>query len=136
MPASNLFPRTPYMQSVAEEIIKKYPRLLGLQIYASAKSGPPSIVASKDAADIGAVGGKAEQDVIDRGFMAYFVNQKDKGWVEVTLPLRDRNGDITAAMKTRMERFHGETQDTALGRALVVKKAIEQQLDTMRNIMQ
>jgi hypothetical protein len=125
--------RIPYMQTVAGEIMKKYPRLLGLDIYAERQASVPVIVGSKDANNLGRKGGKAEEDVIQRG-MIYFV--KDKGWMEVTLPLRDRNGDVAAALKTRMDRFPGETQDTALARAVIVKKAVEQRLETMQDIME
>jgi hypothetical protein len=126
-------PRIPYMQSVAAEIMKKYPRLRGLDIYAPRPSHLPVIVASKDTNHLGVAGGKAEEDVLQRGTIYYV---KDKGWVEVTLPLRDRNGDVAAALKTRMDRFPGETQDTALARAVIVKKAVEERLDTMQNIME
>ena len=126
-------PRVPYMQTVASEIMRKYPRILGLDIYAARHTPKPVIIASKDTNNLGQAGGHVEEDVIKRG-IAYFA--KDKPWVEVWLPLRDRNGDIVAALKTRLERFPGETQDTAVARATQVKKAVEAQLDTMQDIME
>jgi hypothetical protein len=125
--------RVPYMQTVAGEIVKKYPRLLRLDIYATRHSPVPVIVGSKDTNNLGVAGGKVEQDVIERGSIYY---TKYQGWVEVTLPLRDRNGDVAAVLKTRMERFPGETQDTAVARAVIVKKAVEARLDTMQDIME
>jgi hypothetical protein len=123
--------RVPYMQAVAAEIVKKYPRLLGLDIFATRNTKTPVIVGSKDTNSLGVGGGKVEQDVIERGTI--YCN-KDKGWIEVTMPVHDRNGDIAAALRTRMDRFPGETQDTAIGRAVVVKKAVEDRLNTMQNI--
>jgi hypothetical protein len=121
------------MQTVANDIMKMYPRILRLDIYANRNSTAPVIIGSKDTNDLGKLGGQSEADTIKRGSIYY---AKDKGWVEVTLPLRDRNGDVAAALKTRMDRFPGETQDTALARAVIVKKAIEARLDTMENIME
>jgi hypothetical protein len=66
--------------------------------------------------------------------MAYYA--KEKAWVEITLPLHDRNGDIVAALKTRLERFPGETEETALSRATVVKKAVEAKMGTLQDIRQ
>jgi hypothetical protein len=54
--------------------------------------------------------------------------------VEVTLPLRDRNGDIAAALKVRMKSFPGETQATAVSKATLVKKVIEERIGTMQGI--
>jgi hypothetical protein len=54
--------------------------------------------------------------------------------VEVTLPLRDRNGEIAAALKIRMKAFPGETEATAVNRATVVKKIIETRIGTLQGI--
>lgn len=67
---------------------------------------------------------------------AIFYLKQDNKWVEVTLPLRDRNGDVEAALKVRMRTFRGETQSTAVSRALIIKKAFEQQIETMQDINQ
>jgi hypothetical protein len=61
---------------------------------------------------------------------------KDGHVVEVTLPLRDRNGDVAAALKTRMEAFPGETRDTAVARATVIKKAIEERMANLQDVTQ
>ncbi|HWD21120.1 MAG TPA: family 16 glycoside hydrolase [Verrucomicrobiae bacterium] len=124
-------PHTPFMQTVTDAIVKKYPRLLKLEVYAERQAGTPLIIGSKDTNRLGQAGGKVEDDVIHHGTVYY---AKDKGWVEVTLPLRDRNGDISAALKTRLERFVGETQDTAVARATAVKKAMEERFDTMQDV--
>jgi len=126
-------PRIPYIQTVAAQVMRKYPRLLQMDIYAAHHTPTPVIIASKYTNNLGRAGGKVEEDVLKRGII-YFA--KDKGWVEITMPLRDRNGDVAAVLKTRLERFPGETQDTALARATIVKKAVEEQFDTMKDIME
>jgi hypothetical protein len=122
-------PKVPFAEVVAAEIKKKYPRLLGLKIYANKEPGLPVIVGDLNGANLGAPGTQFEANVIERGVI-YFL--KDGHDVEVTLPLRDRNGEVAAAIKTRMEAFPGETQDTAVARATVIKKAIEQKMAALQ----
>jgi hypothetical protein len=124
-------PKVPFAEVVVAEIKQKYPRLLGLKIYANKTPGSPVIVGDFDRAALGAAGTKYEEDVLERGSIYYL---KDGKAVEVTMPLHDRNGDVTAALKTRMESFPGETRDTALVRATVIKKAVEQRMASYENI--
>jgi hypothetical protein len=126
-------PKVPFVQMLVAEIDKKYPRLLGLRIYADKNPGEPVVIGAKDEQALGVPGTHYEQDVIDRNSIYYL---KEKGAVEVTLPLRDRNGEIVAALKTRMGTFPGETQGTAVARAVVVKRAIEGRLGTLQNLLQ
>jgi hypothetical protein len=120
-------PKVPFAEVLVGDIKKKYPRLLGLKIYADKDAGQPVIVGDIDGGKLGAAGTKYEQDVIDRGSIYWL---KDGKTVEVMLPLRDRNGDVTAALKTRMESFPGETRDTAVARATIIKQAVEQRMTT------
>lgn len=124
-------PHVPYIQVVVGNIVKKYPRLLGLKVYASKNAGFPVIIGCMNDHDFGAVGTKAEKDVIENGSIFYL---KDNKAVEITLPLRDRNGDIVAALAVKMRTFKGETQSTAVARATIVKMAVEQQIQTMQDL--
>jgi hypothetical protein len=126
-------PKIAFAQLVADEMKKKYPRLLGLKIYARKDSGPPSVVGDFNRGGLGAAGTQYEAEVIERAVMYYL---KDGHVVEVTLPLRDRNGDVAAALKTRMEAFPGETRDTAVARATVIKKAIEERMANLQDVTQ
>jgi hypothetical protein len=121
-------PRVPFAEVLAREIKNKYPRLLGLNIYANKEPGSAVVVGAFDAALLGTPGTKYDEDVIQRGASYYL---KDRHTVEVTLPLRDRNGDVAAAMKTKMESFPGETEDTAVARAAIIRNAIEQRMATL-----
>jgi guanylate kinase len=118
---------------VVENVKKEYPRLLALKIYADKQPGSPVIVGDVDAAQLGQPGSQNEEDVIQRGSIYYLPTRH---WVEVTMPLRDRNGEVTAAMKTRMDTFRGETRDTSVARALIVKKAVEKRMSAFQDIGQ
>ena len=70
-------------QKLVNAALREYPRLLGLKIYAVKANGAgPTVVASKDPAEIGKPGGKNESEVITRGVRAY---AKSKPSVSVTL---------------------------------------------------
>jgi hypothetical protein len=123
--------KVPFAEIVVGEIKKKYPRLLGLQIYANREAGLPVLVGDFNGAGLGSPGTKYEADVLDRGSIYYLKGDKT---VEVWLPLRDRNGDVAAALKTKMESFPGETRDTAIAKATVIRKVIEKQMENFQGI--
>jgi len=124
-------PHVPYVQIVVGNIVREYPRLLGLKVFANKNPGLPVVIGCMNEHDFGAAGTKAEADVIERGSIFYLKESKS---VEITLPLRDRNGDIVAALAVKMRSFKGETQSTAVARAVIVKKAFEVQIETMQDI--
>jgi hypothetical protein len=124
-------PRVPYVQVVIDKVLKKHPRLLGLSVYASKDAALPVVIGSMNEKNVGDAGTQTEADVIKRGSVYYL---KGEGTVEVTLPLRDRNGDIDGALKVKMKAFRGETQSTAVSRATMVKQAFEEQVETLENI--
>jgi len=124
-------PKVAFAQVVMAEMKKRYPRLLGLKIYAGKEPGLPVLIGDLKGASLGAAGSKYDEDVIKRGSVYYL---KDHDAVEVTLPLRDRNGDVVAALKTRMASFQGETQDTAVTRATIIKKAVEERMGSLQDL--
>ncbi|HEY3861735.1 MAG TPA: family 16 glycoside hydrolase [Verrucomicrobiae bacterium] len=123
-------PKVAFAEVVAAEIKRKYPRLLGLKIYAAKSAGMPVLVSDLNGKGIGTPGTQYEQDVIERGLVYYL---KDHGDVEVTMPLRDRNGEVSAALKTRMKAFPGESKEAALARATIIRKAVEQRMASLRD---
>ena len=126
-------PKVPFVQVVVAEIDRQYPRLLGLRVYADKTPGQPVVVGAKDEREVGVAGTKYEQDVIDRSSMYYL---KASGAVEVTMPLHDRNGEVVAALMTKMKSFPGETKANAVARAAVIKLAIEKRLGTLQDVLQ
>ncbi|HUD84047.1 MAG TPA: family 16 glycoside hydrolase [Candidatus Saccharimonadales bacterium] len=126
-------PKVPFVEVVVEEVMRRFPSIQSLKIYANKDAGPPLIIGDPDHSELGVPGTKVEADVIARGSIYYM---KVKKAVEVTLPLRDRNGDIAAALKITMKSFPGETEATAVNRATVVKKLIELRIDTLHGLVE
>jgi hypothetical protein len=127
----NFTERVPLIQTVVAGVTKKYPRMLGLTVYAMRDKPDPVVVADGKGESLGEAGGKYEKQVLEDGQTLYL---KTKDYVEVTQPLRDRNGDVIAAVKTRLTTFPGETRDTALTRATLIRKALEEGLATLEDI--
>jgi hypothetical protein len=126
-------PRIPAAQQMVDEIMAGRPKLLGLQIYTQTGTNLPSILASKDRAEIGRPGSNAEVLAIQSGTVSLGF---DHGSVLVTMPLHDRNGEFIAAMRVKMKSFFGETQDNAVTRARLVQHDLEQyctSADNLRN---
>ena len=118
-------PIIPFAKKLLDQTVKAYPRLIALEIYARKGSEPVRLVASSKSVDMGLPGGKIETDTIEKAAV-YFL-RKEKS-VEVTVPLRDRNGEIAAALRVEMLTFMGETQDNAVLRAKSIRKYMESQL--------
>ncbi|SPE50679.1 conserved hypothetical protein [Verrucomicrobia bacterium] len=127
-------PREAPAQGLVNELAKKYSHLLGLRIYV-AGSSPQStrLAASKDESEVGQPGGKTEQNVISKGGTYY---AKGKGSVTVTMPLRDRNGELLAAVCVVMKSFVGETEQTAVVRAGTVVKDIQRRVSSLEDLVE
>jgi hypothetical protein len=121
-------------QALVREAIKKYPRLLGLQVYVLGTDPNNSrLLASKNTNEVGRVGGRVEQDVIGQGTTYY---GKEKGSVSVVMPLRDRNGDPVAAVRVIMKTFAGQTEQNAVARALPVIHEMQQRIASLQDLVQ
>ena len=116
-------PRENLAQLLVREMQQKFPRLLGLKIYALARDRTRTqVIASSDAKEIGRAGEEIERNVIERGSVYYGKSEKS---VSVTLPLHDRNGDPAAAVRVTMQSFAGQTEQNAVARALPIIKQME-----------
>jgi hypothetical protein len=125
-------PVEPPAQSIVRDMMTRYPRLLGLKIFAAGRGHAAiRMVASETESEIGGPAEKLEEEVIGKGSI-YF--GKEKSVVSVTMPLRDRNGDAVAALRVLMKPFPGQTEQNALGRALPIKKEIEARLLTAEDL--
>jgi hypothetical protein len=110
-------------QVLVKALAKKYPRLIGLRVYVPGKgTNTTRLAASEKESEVGQPGGATERDVLRNGTPYY---GKDKQSVSVTMPLRDRNGDIMAAVRVEMKPFAGETLETAVTRAGAVVKDLQ-----------
>jgi hypothetical protein len=121
-------------QTLVEDTLKEYPRLLGLSIFAVRAGGKgPTVVAGKNEKDLGQPGGETERNVISSGKGYYGRNRSS---VTVTLPLRDRNGEPIAAVRVVMKTFLGETQDMAVMRAQPIVKEMESRVQSREDLLQ
>ena len=115
-------------------MVKKYPRLLGLQVYVLGNDPKtPRLLASKNTNEVGRVGGKVEPDVIGQG-TTYYGKEKDS--VSVVMPLRDRNGDPVAAVRVIMKTFAGQTEQNAYARALPVVREMQGRVGSLQDLVQ
>lgn len=127
-------PREVPAQVMVRDILKKYPRLLGLKVYAMT-GNPPALrlIASADERGIGEPGSEVERDILEHGTMYY---SKGKTSVSVTMPLRDRNGDPVAAVRVVMKSFTGQTEQNALVRAMPIVKELKVRVKNASDLTQ
>lgn len=120
-------PRVALAHAVAQDMVRKYPRLVDLKIYTRDDNGEPHVIGCKNEKDLGAAGGNVEKDCIANG-QIYF--GREKTHVSVVMPLRDRNGDSIAAVRLALETFLGQTENNALARARPLVKQIQARVQT------
>lgn len=127
-------PAEPLAQTLVRDALAKAPRLRDLKIFA-AKGAPPvvQVVGAKQKADLGQPAGPTETKVLTGG-ESYFV--RGRGVVTVVLPLRDRNGEIIAAVRLTLESFIGQTEANAHGRALPILKQMQARIGTLDDLLQ
>jgi 3-keto-disaccharide hydrolase len=119
-------------QVVVGEMVKEYRHLVGLRIYiAGKKPGTTRLAASQDKSELGRPGGKVELDVLRRGVM-YF--GRGKRIVVVTMPLRDRNGDVIGAARVSMKTFLGQTEKNAVERAAPLVRELESRIESLQDL--
>jgi hypothetical protein len=122
-------PSIPPAQQIVDAVMIKEPRLVGLRIYTldDASTNTTHIIASNLKSEVGMTGGDSELDAIRDGTISY---GRAKGVNNVTLPLHDRNGEYIGAVRIKSRSFLGETQDTAVNRATMVRKLVEEYCTT------
>ncbi len=127
-------PRVPYAVSLIKDTMSKYPRLLGLKIYAPTPSDSQiKIIGSTDNSDIGKAGSKTEQDILKRGVV---YTLKTKKTYDVWMPLHDRNGEIVACARVVLSTFPGQTEKNAITRALPIVKYLESKIKTASDLFE
>ncbi len=124
-------PREYLAQALVRELMKKYPRLLGMRIYCTTTKNPElRIVASNDPKDLNQPGAQVEKDCIAKN--APFYGKGVKKTI-VTMPLHDRNGDPIAAVRLVMESFPGQTEQNAVARALPIVNGMEPRVRSVKD---
>ena len=125
--------REPYAQTLVRQMMKKYPRLIGLKIYVLNEKGEAQVIASKNAAEVGSAGTPSEQKAIRQGTIFYGKGQET---VAVVMPLRDRNGDPMAAVRVTMTTFPGQTEQNAIVRATPIVKEMQAGVQSLTDLTQ
>lgn len=125
-------PRIPAAQQMVDNVLKAQDRLLGLRIYALQPDGSTKVIASKIQDEIGFPGTEAELSAIKTSQTFY---GRDRGDQLVTMPLRDRNGDPIAAMNVRLKSGLLDGQSSAVQRAIIVRKLLEQYSTTSDELL-
>jgi hypothetical protein len=121
-------------QALVRETLKKYPRLLGLQVFVPGVDPKTSrLIASKNTNEVGRAGGKVEPDVIAQG-TTYYGKEKDS--VTVVMPLRDRNGDPVAAVRVIMKSFAGQTEQNVTARALPIIREMQGRVASLQDLVE
>jgi len=127
-------PREVPAQVILRDVLKKYPRLLGLKIYVPGNDpNAPRLAASKEQKEVGQLGARIEQDVISQGTVYY---GKEKDSVSVVMPLRDRNGEPIAAVRLIMKSAAGQTEENALIRAQPIVKAMQTRIQSLKDLVE
>ena len=121
-------PRVSPAQVLVNDTMAKYPRIIGLKIYILDDASQPRVVGSRNESESGEPGGDAEKAAISGGKIFY---GKGKDTVSVVQPLRDRNGDPIAAVRLTLSSFAGQTEQSALQRALPIVKSMQARVRSM-----
>lgn len=126
-------PIEPETQVAIREILKAKPKsLLGVKLIAfDGGTNACKIVASGVESDIGQAGDEADMDVLRRE-KTYFAKGKDR--VQVTVPIRDRNGEVIYAARLSMPTFRGQTEKNALERAMPIRGQLELLIQASRDL--
>jgi hypothetical protein len=117
---------------VVRDRLKKYPRILDLKVFASLNNDTNySVVAARDEKALGVPATEVESSVIQKS-AAYSAKKTDA--YTTTLPVRDRNGDVAAAIQITLKSFAGQTEANALARCLPIVKMVEERLKAAKDL--
>lgn len=123
-------PFQPPAQKLVRDLLKRYPRLVGLKVYVP-EAQTTRIVASEDEKEIGQPGGTTEHSVLGTS-QTYYGKEGDV--TSVIMPLRDRNGDVLAAVRVVMRSFKGQTEENAIIRAVPLVKELQAQIQSREDL--
>lgn len=127
-------PRVNLAQVLVRDAMRKYDRLKSIKIYAAHTNETQArLIASSDPTELGQPAPQEEQDVLARG--TKYVG-KGKGFLVVSLPLKDCNGEVAAAIRVVLNTFPGETEKSALIRAAPVVKSMEPRVQRQADLFQ
>ncbi len=127
----NYIPRISMAQKIIDDMMERYPRLIGLKIFAQDSANELRVIASNDKKQLKEPAAKVEHDVVDTGNPYY---ARGKETASVIMPLKDRNGETVGVLRVILNPFPGQTERNALSRALPIVKAIEARIISAKDL--
>ena len=125
-------PRETLAQTLVREAHGRY-QLEDVRIYTrSPKNKEVRVIAALNPADLGTSGTGVEHDVVERSRV---YQSKVSKTITMTLPMHDANGDTVAAVRIVMKSFVGETEKTALNRAVPIVRRMEGHIRTEQDLL-
>ena len=127
-------PHVSLAQLLVKDTLAKFPRLVGVRLTGQPeKDGELKVIASSVPEELGMVADHVTQAVFNRG-ATFYGRDKERDIVSVTLPLRDRNGEVVAAARIEMKSFLGQTDDSILARAIPVRKDMQDKVLSAKDL--
>lgn len=108
-------------QQLVDRATERFPRLLGILVYAREEGGIRAIAASKPD-QVGRAGTEVEEKTLAEGIIQA---GSTRGQASAVFPLRDRNGDPLFAVRLELKRFAGQTDATVAARGKVIVDELE-----------
>lgn len=130
----NYTPRIPVAQSLVDDALKQFSRLVGLRVYAELPDSKElQVIASTKTEERGMKAAEDYHRILAGEAYAY---GKTRETVTIALPLRDRNGDVVGVVRAEMERFPGQTENNAIARAIPIAKLMERRIKSRRDLIE
>jgi hypothetical protein len=124
--------REPRVQIVLRETLDGEEKLAGLRIVASSNEGAElRVIASHAEKEIGSPAEKPAKDALSKGKNYY---SKNGDTVTVSLPLRDRNGDVIAAAQVITRPSGAQPEESAVNYAIKVARKLETRLKNAKDL--
>jgi len=126
-------------QRIVREVADRYERLKDLKIFVrDAQPGGVRLVGSLQREGgsgslVESGSTESEGKTLETGKIFYGKTRKS---VTVVMPLRDRNGEVMAAVRVVMGTFAGQTEQNAIVRANPVIKAIQSRAQTLQELLE
>lgn len=115
-------PVIPLAQQLVQSAMARQPRILALRIYIPGVDGEPRVAGSNNESELGQPGGKYEKEALATGTI---FAARDRDHAAVVMPLRDRNGDVAAAVRIHLTTFPGQTERNVLARATPIVRQLQ-----------
>lgn len=129
-------PRETLASVLVREVMAKYGSIAGVSIFMPKPGGKGlGVVASNLEKMVGEKGGVVEQQVFDKDVI-FSGAEKQRSLYLITLPMHDRNGEVVAAVRIELGAFLGQTEKSAILRAMPAIKLMEGRFKDARDLIE